>query len=182
VPTDAELLRRARRDPDGFVVVCERHASQLAGWLRLELRDELLAREVLAETFAEAWFAAARFRDRGDGGAGAWLHGIARNLVLRLRRERAIETRARARLGLPAAQPDAYLDVLDRLEAEHEFRSIADSLDGLPHDQRAALELRIVQSLEYGEVARRLAITPEAARVRVFRALRSLRAQMGERR
>jgi len=85
-PTDAELLRRSRRDPDSFVLLCQRHAGQLQGWLRSELRTDVLAREVLAETFAEAWFAARRFRDPDDGSAGAWLQGIARNLVRRIRR------------------------------------------------------------------------------------------------
>jgi RNA polymerase sigma-70 factor (ECF subfamily) len=99
----AELLRRSRHDPDSLVLLCERHAGQLGGWLKAELGGELLAK-----TFAEAWFIAKRFRDPGNGGAGAWLQGIARNLVRRLRRARSIESRARDRLGLPVPDPDAY--------------------------------------------------------------------------
>ena len=54
--TDAELLRRSRRDPDAFVFVCRRHAVALEGWLTAQVRDAGLARELLAETFSEAWF------------------------------------------------------------------------------------------------------------------------------
>ena len=133
------------------------------------------------ETFAEAWFARRRFRDRGDGNSGAWFQGIARNLVRRLQRDGAIEARGRARLGLPVVDHDAYADLLDRLDAEQEFELISEPLNGLPVEQREALELRVIEGLEYSEVGKRLTISPEAARVRVFRALRSLRAQIGAR-
>ncbi len=176
--TDAELLQRAQRDPDAFIVVCRRHAERLEGWLRKELRDDARAQEILAETLAAAWFSSRRFRDQGEG-AGPWLHGIARNLVLRLRRDGAIESRARARLGLPVAEADVYDGVLDRLGAEQELERM--SLDRLPAEQRQALELRVVEVLDYAEVGERLRISPQAARVRVFRALNSLRSQMGDR-
>lgn len=177
--SDAELLRRSRRDPDAFVVVCHRHADRLQSWLRHELSDELIAQDVLAETFAAAWFASGRFRDQGEG-AGPWLHGIAKNLLRRLRRDGAIEARARMRLGLPVLDPDSYDVVLERLGAAQEFDRFSDEFDRLPAEQREALELRVIEALDYTEVGKRLRISPGAARARVFRALRSLRAQIGE--
>jgi RNA polymerase sigma-70 factor (ECF subfamily) len=72
-------------------------------------------------------------------------------------------------------EPDVTSAVLDRLDAErHDL-----SLDALPEDQRRALELRVVDELDYAEIGNRLAITPEGARTRVFRALGTLRAQIG---
>jgi RNA polymerase sigma-70 factor (ECF subfamily) len=172
--TDAVLLRRSRRDPDAFVEVCRRHSDALARWLQAELRDDTAAAELLAETLSEAWFARGRFRDPGDGDAGAWLFGIAKNLVRRLHRDRAIERRARLRLGLPVPDEEATA-VLDRVAAAQQ----AVSLDELPAEQRAALELRIVDDLDYAEIGERLHITPEGARTRVFRALGALRTQIG---
>jgi RNA polymerase sigma factor (sigma-70 family) len=177
--SDAALLRRAKRDPDAFIVVCRRHGERLQAWLRRELGSELAAQEVLAETFAAAWLASGRFRDQGDG-AGPWLHGIAKNLVLRLRRDGAVEARARVRLGVPVLDPDSYELVLDRVSAIQKFRSFNDEFDRLPGEQKAALELRVIQALDYAEVGKRLRISPGAARARVFRALNSLRAQIGE--
>jgi RNA polymerase sigma factor (sigma-70 family) len=176
---DAELLRRSRRVPDAFIVVCARHAGRLQGWLRRELGDDLLAQEVLAETLAQAWFASGRFRDNGDG-AAPWLHGIARNLVRRLRRDREIESRARARLRLPVLDHDSYEQVLDRLSAFDEFDRVSDGLERLPAEQREALELRVIEELDYVEVGTRLRISAGAARARVFRALSALRTQIGE--
>jgi RNA polymerase sigma factor (sigma-70 family) len=172
--TDAVLLRRSRRDPDAFVEVCRRHSDALAAWLRAELRDEGAAGELLAETLSEAWFSRGRFRDPGDGDARAWLFGIAKNLVRRLYRDRAIERRARLRLRLPVPEEDAAA-VLDRVAAAQS----AVPLDGLPEEQRRALELRVLEDLDYAEIAERLDLTPEGARTRVFRALGTLRAQIG---
>ena len=44
----------------------------------------------------------------------------------------------------------------------------------LPKDQRRALELRIVEQLDYEEVAGRLGCSQNAARLRVSRGLRAL--------
>lgn len=172
--TDAVLLRRSRRDPDAFVEVCRRHSDALAAWLRAELRDETLAGELLAETLSEAWFSVRRFRDPGDGDARPWLFGIAKNLVRRLYRDRAIERRARLRLRLPVPEEDTA-PVLDRIAAAQQLLS----LDTLPEEQRRALELRVVDDLDYAEIGERLEITPEGARTRVFRALGTLRTQIG---
>ena len=176
--SDAELLSRSRRDPDAFVEVCGRHADALARFLQSQVRDEGLARELLAETMSEAWFARRRFRAPSDGSAKPWLFGIAKNLVRRLWRDRAIDARARRRLGLPVGDPDAYDEVVDRLAAFEELAPAGEQLAALPQDQREALELRFVHDLEYAEIGRCLSITPEGARTRVFRALSTLRTQI----
>src|SRR5690348_1557305 len=145
--TDAELLRRSKNDPEAFLEVCRRHAEKVAGFLASRLHDNTLEGELLAETLSEAWFARGRFRDPGDGNAGPWFVGIAHNLVRRTYRNREIDTRARAKLGLPVEPPDAYADLLDRMAAEHLVDSLGERLDFLPAEQREALELRVVDEL-----------------------------------
>jgi RNA polymerase sigma-70 factor (ECF subfamily) len=142
------------------------------------VREDTLERELLAETLSEAWFARGRFRDLEGSGAGPWLVGIANNLVRRTYRNRAIDKRARSRLGLPAEPSDAYAELLDRMAADQLMGSLGGRIDELPIEQREALELRVVDELEYSEIASRLAITSEGARTRVFRALNALRAHV----
>jgi RNA polymerase sigma factor (sigma-70 family) len=173
--SDAELLRRSRRDPDAFVEVCRRHSSELGSFLGSQVRDDRLTKELLAETLSEAWFSRARFRPADNDSAAPWLYGIAKNLVRRVHRTRAVEARGRRRLGLPVTTTDDFADVLDRLAAEQRLGSAAAQMDTLPPDQREALELRVLHDLDYAEIGARLAITPEGARTRVFRALGSLR-------
>ncbi len=172
--SDATLLRHSRRDPDAFVTMCGRHADALAGWLRAEVRDDVLAGDLLAETLSEAWFSRGKFKDPGDGNARPWLFGIARNLVRRMYRDRAIERRARLRLRMPVPDDDSAA-VLDRIAASQQLGS----LDALTDEQREVLELRVVGDLDYTEIGRRLDLTPEGARTRVFRALGTLRTQIG---
>lgn len=173
--SDAELLRRSRREPDVFIEVCRRHSRAIGAYLRSQIRDDGVAKELLAETLSEAWFCRARFRDAGDGSARPWLFGIARNLVRRVQRTRAIETHARERLGLPVVNHDDIAELLDRVTAEQRLGSAAEEMAALTPEQREALNLRIVHDLDYAEIGERLSITPEGARTRVFRALGSLR-------
>ncbi len=48
----------------------------------------------------------------------------------------------------------------------------------LPSEQRRALELRVIEQLDYDEVAGRLGCSQNAARLRVSRGVRSLTMSM----
>lgn len=175
MPTDAELLRESRRRPDAYVEVCERHVDDLGRWLRHQVGADA-ADDLLAETLARGWYARRRFRDPGTGSAGGWLQGIAANLVRDFRRRGAIEQRGRAKLGLPVAHHGGFAEVEDRDDAAGRFALVRGAFDELPADQRAALELRVVEELDYDEIGERLSVAPVTARTRVHRALKALRS------
>jgi RNA polymerase sigma factor (sigma-70 family) len=173
--SDAALVRAARDDPAAFRELYDRYAARIYGFTLRRTGDPHAAHDLTAETFAQAWIARKRFRDDAAGSAGPWLYGIARHLVAQSVRRRRIESNACARLGIlgrldePAATAEpteAWLDGLDEAFA------------GLPEGQRAAIELRVVDGLEYDEVAAGLATTPAAARVRVARGLGQLRQRL----
>jgi RNA polymerase sigma-70 factor, ECF subfamily len=71
------------------------------------------------------------------------------------------------------------LDALDRPAspepAESWLDGLHEALAELPEGQRQAIELRVVEDLDYDGVAKRLDTTPAAARVRVHRGLSALR-------
>src|SRR6478672_3721721 len=173
--SDAELLQAARNDPAAFRELYDRHAEGIFGFALRRTSDPHAAHDITAETFAQAWFSRGRFRDLAGGQAGPWLFGIARNVVAQSVRRRRIELAACAKLGLlerldePRAtvQPDeGWLEDLD------------ERLATLPRGERDAVELRVVHELTYDEVARGLATTPGAARVRVARGLGRLRERL----
>jgi RNA polymerase sigma factor (sigma-70 family) len=171
--TDARLLADAGTDAGAFHELYVRHAERIHGYLLRRCRDDDAAHDLTAETFAQAWLVRARFRDEADGSAGPWLFGIARNVLLMSVRRRALEQSARVRLGMltetTAAAPDErWLDGLDDVLAE------------LPEGQREAMRLRIVDDLSYDQLADTLGTTPGAARVRVHRALATLRNRYSE--
>jgi RNA polymerase sigma-70 factor (ECF subfamily) len=174
--TDAELLRAAATDPQAFRTFYDRYAAWVRAWFLRHTGEDAAALDLTAETFAQAWFALPRFKDLADGSGAPWLFGIARNLLRQYHKHNRIETNARRRLGLPLAfaESEDYEAVEERLQAGALGPALRDAVGALPSEQRAALELRVVDQLEYDEVAGRLGISVNAARLRVSRALRAL--------
>ena len=168
--SDAKLLVASDKDAAAFRTLYNRYAERIMSYHMRRCRDEQVALDLTAETFAQAWCVRRAFRDVAGGTTGPWLYGIARNVLLQSVRRQRLEDGARQRLGMlehadaSAVAPDqSWLDGIDEL------------LDELPADQRSALELRVLEDLPYEGVAARLSITPQNARTRVHRALSTLR-------
>jgi RNA polymerase sigma factor (sigma-70 family) len=174
--TDAELLQAARQDPQAFREFYDRYAVWMRAWLVRQTGSESAALDLTAETFAQAWHSSKRFKDLADGSGAPWLFGIARNLVRQYHKHNRIETAARERLGLADAFADCedYERVDDRVAASALGPALRIAVSALPSEQRRALELRVVDQLDYDEVAGRLGCSQNAARLRVSRALRAL--------
>jgi RNA polymerase sigma-70 factor (ECF subfamily) len=175
--SDAELLARARKDPEAFHAFYQRHCLAIDAWLRKETGNLDVAAELTAETFAQAWFGLKRFKGIADGDGARWLFGIARNLSRSYFRKRRVEESARRKLGITVTryEPDAHEQIARNLTAPE----LHAALEGLPSHEREAVELRVVSQMSYREVAVRLHCTENAARLRVSRALRSLRMSLG---
>ncbi len=179
--TDAELLHAARTDPQAFREFYDRYAAWVRAWFQRHTGEESAALDLTAETFAQAWFALPRFKDLADGSGAPWLFGIARNLLRQYHKHNRIETAARMRLGLPVdvSGTEDYDAVDERVAAGALRDELQHAVQSLPADQRAALDLRVVQQLPYEEVAGLLGCSINAARLRVSRALRALTQQLG---
>lgn len=111
-----------------------------------------------------------------DGSGAPWLFGIARNLLRQYHKHNRIESAARERLGMPTAWAECedYEAVDERMFATSLAPMLRHAVRALPTEQQRALELRIVQQLDYEEVAGALGCSQNAARLRVSRALRAL--------
>jgi RNA polymerase sigma factor (sigma-70 family) len=162
-------------DEAAFAELYDRHAPALAAWLRRR-SDPDTAQELLAETFAEAWCSRRRFTSE-RGPARAWLFGIAQHLLFGYYRRLEVEDRARRRLGVPALQPALDDEADERLDAASLRAELSARLARLPAGTREAVLLRVVEQLDYHELARRLGCSNTAARLRVSRGLRELRRE-----
>ena len=169
---DAQLIRRARRDPEALGELYLRYRAPLYGWFRARA-TESAASELTAELFAQAALGLRRFRDEADGSAAPWLYGIARNLLRRHYERGRVEDAARRKLGMPLRSYELEVESLE-LRAE-----LAEALRELPQGQRDAVGLRVVAELPYEDVAAELGITETAARLRVMRALAKLSRLLG---
>jgi RNA polymerase sigma-70 factor (ECF subfamily) len=177
--TDAELIVASRRDPTRFRELYDRRAEDLLAYFYRRVLDAEVAADLLAETFAVAFERRGRFRDRGKPG-GAWLYGIAAKELSHWYRRQAVELRAVKRLGMtvPPLDDESIARIEALVDSEAQRTAVAAALGRLPDGERTAVELRVVEELEYSEIATRLSCTEGAARVRVHRGLARLNGLM----
>jgi RNA polymerase sigma factor (sigma-70 family) len=177
---DGELLRRCRRRPEAFRTFYERHAERIYAQVvhRVERRD--IALELTAEAFAQALRSADRYRE-DQGPASGWLSGIAKHLVATYLRKQHVEDRARRQLGIREQTTFAGSEdeAVDRLDAAAQRGDLAEAIAALPADQRAAVELRVLDEASYPAIAAQLGCSEVAARIRVHRGLTRLRSRLG---
>ncbi len=175
--SDASLLAAARPDPDAFRELYERYAPAVHDYFVRRTGSRGTALDLTAETFAQAWLVRARFRDEAGGSAAPWVYGIARNVLLMSIRRGAIERRATERIGLQE-RLDRPQYVEDPVPESTWADGADELLDTLPAHEREAVRLRVLEDLEYSDIARTLGTTPAAARVRVHRGLKALKSHL----
>jgi RNA polymerase sigma-70 factor (ECF subfamily) len=171
-------LRLSTRDPRAFVAFYQEHAVGLTRFFVRQVADPDAALDLVAETFAQAYAGRRGFRGGTDEEARAWLYVIARRQLAGYLRRGYADRTMQQRLGLERPVADAEeLRRVEELGAMDELREwLVVGMQELPEGYREAVRLRVVEELPYLEVARMLAITETAARMRVSRALSRLRA------
>jgi len=174
--SDAQALRRCRRDPEAICVLYDRHVARLVAALAQAGGDREAAFDIAQETFARALERGHRVKLPPDGSAWPWLWVVARNLMRDRQRRDVVDASARRRLGMAAVPFDAPAidELIERVEAEELRGALAE----LPVDQRDAVLGRVAGELEYAELAGRFGASEEAVRARVSRGLRALRLRL----
>lgn len=177
--SDEALLADALRDDDAFAEFYRRYERPVAGYFVRAVGSGEVAVDLTAEAFAEALSSVARF-DPARGQAAAWLFGIARHLLARSRERGRVENRARRQLGMPPLAVDDEL--IERVLAAGADRRALELLAALPDDQRQALQARVLDERDYGDIASELECSESVVRKRVSRGLAALRTRLGENR
>lgn len=181
--SDEDLLLAARDEPEAFARFYGRHVRALAAYFWRRTRDAETTADLTAETFAAALDGCARF-DPARGPALGWLYGIAHRQLGTLARRGAVEQRARRRMGMTRLELDD--DELERVEAdavrEGPRARVLDELAELPAAQRAAVEARVLDELEYAQIAIAAGTSELVVRKRVSRGLAMLRGRLGRER
>lgn len=175
--TDAEIIRRSWRDPDGFAEIFDRHGPHIHRYLARRLGRDT-ADDLLAETFLAAFDKRKRYdTERLD--ARPWLYGFATILVSKHRRDEVREFRIRQAVP-PADHEVGHADkVAGDVTAQALGGLLADALAVLAAPDRDVLTLIAWEQLSYEEVAAALGIPVGTVRSRLNRARRKVREALG---
>ena len=161
-------------DPVVFDAFYRSHAESLLRYFYRSTDDPDVAADLCAETFAAALTNSRQFNAE-RGSAAAWLYGIAKRQLAMYWRRRKVADRARKRLGIPQEPIDEEsVQALRRTEDTLDGTAALAALEKLPVKLRKAVRLRVIDQLEYSEIAHQLHCSPGAARTRVSRGLHQL--------
>src|SRR4051812_22897537 len=115
--TDAEIILRARRDPDAFGILYARHAHAVHRFLVRRV-DPSVAEDLLADVFTTAFSARLRVFPHASSSVLPWLYGIAGNVI-----------RSHRRRGASAAATVAALSGSDETQAALDWDAVDARVD-----------------------------------------------------
>lgn len=177
---DAELLRAAAEgDAQAYSDFFRRHVDAVTRYaFRRCLTPEDVS-DLVGECFLVALQAAGRYRPETDT-ALPWLFGISRRLVAKQRRRLASRNRLLLKTSnvyphYTEAEDDAVARAID---ASRQGPALEAVIGALSTSERDVLELVAYDGLSPTEAAVSLGITPNAARLRLSRARRSVRQRL----
>ncbi len=181
-PSPPALLKLLRSgDPSAFDVLYGRYRSRLYTFLlRLTGRKDT-AEDLHQETWLKVARNVARLDPRSDseGDLEAWLFTVARNTFRsHWRWSQFTEETARAFGAWAGTERVDTVSPLDHLAGNELQRRAEQAVSQLPLKYREVLLLVVVERLEPIQVARVLALTPEAVRQRLSRARGMLQEQL----
>jgi RNA polymerase sigma-70 factor (ECF subfamily) len=164
-PMGADLIARiAGGDADALSAAFRLYSTDVHRIALLITLSPDDADDVVQDVFIGLPEALRRYTERGA--FRPWLHAVTtRSALMRLR------ARGRRTTALDPAELARIASVMQPDRA-----TIVDALARIPVDQRTVFVLKIVEGYRHDEIAQTLGITRGASEVRLFRAIRALRA------
>ena len=176
---DAAMERYADGDEAAFGEVYDALAPRLLRFLQRQTRNVGQAEDLLQETFLNICGARASFF-RGAK-VTPWAFTIARRLLIDASRKSHRQVPISRDADLESAPPPSRDPRGDEvLQARQVAERVEVELARMPETQREAFMLVKVDGLSLAEAAEVLEISPNAVKLRAFRAYDALRASMGD--
>jgi RNA polymerase sigma-70 factor (ECF subfamily) len=172
---DHQLISQVvRRDQSAFLALYERYSSRAYTLIQHMVNDQMLAEEILQETFLKLWNHADQYVPE-RGSLLIWLLTIARRTALeRLRFE------SHRPILLDGNEPSPLLESIPEPETTSEearWRSLYLVVQALPEEQRKVIELAYYQGLSQSEIAETLGLPLGTVKTRLRTGMLHLRQQ-----
>lgn len=174
VQSDRNLIEQARRgDPAAWRAIYDSTCDRLFSFLCYQVGDRDEARDILQETYLQAFRKLETYR--GEAPLAAWLRAIA--LGRSIDWKRVILRRLKRTASLDESRALVEADIQE-VRFPSEDRALHRALGKLSHQQRAALLLREWDELDFGEIAKLLGCAESTARVHHARAREHMRTAL----
>ncbi len=162
-----------------FEAVYRDNVRQVAAFFARRCGDPQQVADLTSQTFVEAIRSAATYQGRGS--PRAWLIAIARRLYAHHVAEQASGADLIDQLGGRVDLADDELeDLAERIDAQRDGRRVLERTAGMSPLEREAIELVDLIGLTPKEAASMLGVSPNALRVRLFRAHARVRKEFGD--
>jgi RNA polymerase sigma-70 factor (ECF subfamily) len=181
LPELAPALGEARELAD-FDTVMQQHQPAIFRFILASLRDRDAAETLTQDCFLKAYRARDQFR--GDASVKTWLMRIAVNLVRdHISNARLKFWRRTRQSGVDISLAEGWL--ADRRSspeamatARQQIATMWSAVENLPEGQRTVFLLRFVEEMEILQIAAATGLKEGTVKIHLFRALRSVRAQI----
>ena len=172
--SDAALIDRiVAKDETALAALYDRYGGMLSSVLNRILRDKQAAEEILQDIFFQLWRTAAQF-DRSRGSLPGWLMVIGRNRAISLLRRRN-PSRGEELLENTVTLPT---NLESTVAQEQLLGRVKGALEGLPKEQRAAVELAYFEGMTHSEIARRTGDPLGTVKTRLRSAMETLKRKL----
>ena len=172
--SDRNLTDRARRgEPAAWRAIYDSTCDRLFAFLCYQVGDRDEARDILQETYLQAFRKLDAYR--GEAPLGVWLRAIALGRSIDWKRVMLRRIKRTVQLEESSARVEPDLQGV-RFTSEHD--ALRQALARLSPHQRAVLLLREWEGCSFQEIARLLGCAESTARVHHARARESMRATM----
>lgn len=188
---ERRMVEAAQQDSACFGAVYDKYFDLVYAYVARRVRERAATEDLTSEVFRKALANLPRFKWTGAP-FGAWLLRIASNLIAdrskRVATEHRVSVEGRSssptvREGaatlMPRGSVTAQTQQTDLEVAERSARVIR-LVDELPEDQRRVIRMRFAEEKSIGGIAAELGRTEGAVKQLQFRALKTLRTQLGK--
>lgn len=172
---EAELVRRAKEDPEAFELLYKRYVTRLYRYFYYRTGNVQDAEDLTAQTFYRMLKHLPRYQERGLP-FGAWVYRIAHNAVANWLRDRSRHPVVGLENARRSAAPEA--DLISRLEEQEEQEALIRAIRSLPPDRQELLYLKFVEEMSNAQIGAIMGRSEGAIKSLYHRTLVELRRQL----
>lgn len=167
--SDAEVLWRARKEPELFSILVHRYEAALLRRARTILKSPEDAEEVVQDAFTKMYLYADKYHPQEGASFSSWMYTILNRVAYTRYRTKSAEWGKRAELEPEHYEslPDARAEFLEDLSIRDE---VIAALSKLPETAAKILRLQFIEGKSQEEIAASEGLSVPAVKTRVHRA------------